>query len=77
LKLAAHVALVEGEDPRVRAFAETMLRDHARTAADLRQAAMTASLPPPTPGLSSDDAALLRALQGARGHDFDRAYARH
>ena len=74
--MAAEVALIQGEDPRVRAFAETMLRDHARTAETLRQAAMTAGLPPPTPGLSSDEAALLSALQGARGHDFDRAYAR-
>ena len=74
--LAAEVALIQGQDPRVRAFAETMLRDHARTAETLRQAAMTAGLPPPTPGLSSDEAALLSALQGARGQGFDRTYAR-
>ena len=74
--LAATVALIQAQDPRIRAFAETMLRDHARTAETLRQAAMTAGLPPPTPGLSGDEAALLSALQGARGHDFDRAYAR-
>ena len=74
--LAAAVALIQGADPRVRAFAETMLRDHARTAEDLRSAAMAAGLPPPPPGLSSDEAALLSGLQGVRGHDFDRAYAR-
>ena len=74
--LAAQVALVQGEDPRVRAFAGTMLRDHARTAADLRQAAVAAGLPPLPPGLSGDGAALLGALQGVRGHDFDRTYAR-
>ena len=74
--LAAEVALIQGQDPRVRAFAETMLRDHTRTAEDLRKAAMAAGLPPPPPGLSSDEAALLSALQGVRGQDFDRTYAR-
>jgi putative membrane protein len=72
--LAAEVALIQAQDPRIRAFAETMLRDHARTAEDFRKVAMAAGLPPP--GLSRDEAALLSALQGARGHDFDRAYAR-
>ena len=74
--LAAEVALIQGQDPRVRAFTETMLRDHARTAETLRHAAMTAGLPPPTPGLSSDEAAFLSALQGVRGQDSDRTYAR-
>lgn len=74
--LAAQVALVEGGDPRVKAFAATMLSDHARSAEALRQAAVAAGLPPPPPGLSGDGAALLGALQGERGSDFDRAYAR-
>lgn len=74
--LAARVALVEAKDPRVRAFAETMLRDHTRAADALRQAVMAAGLPPPEPGLSSDQAALLAGLQGLRGADFDKAYAR-
>lgn len=74
--LAAQVALVEGGDPRVKAFAATMLSDHARSAEALRQAAVAAGLPPPPPGLSGDVAALLGALQGARGHAFDRVYAR-
>ena len=74
--MAAEIALIQAQDPRVRAFAETMLRDHVRTDETIRQAAMTAGLPLPTPGLSSDEAALLSALQGARGHEFDRAYVR-
>ena len=48
--LAGEVALIQGQDPRVRAFAETMLRDHTRTAEDFRKAAMAAGLPPPPPG---------------------------
>ena len=53
-----------------------MLRDHARTAKTRRQTAITAGLPPPTPGLSSDEAPLLSTFQGVRGQDFDRTYAR-
>ncbi len=74
--LAAHVAVVEGQDPRVRAFAEEVIRDHSRLADDLRRAAVASGLPVPGPGMSSDQAALLSGLQGVRGAEFDRTYAR-
>lgn len=74
--LAATVALVEGQDPRVRAFAEGMIRDHTRLAEELRQAALASGLPPPKPGLSGDQALLLGSLQSVRGPAFDRTYAR-
>ncbi len=74
--LAAHVAEVQGENPRVRTFAKEMIKDHTRLATELRQAAAAAGLPPVPPGLSSDQASLLGGLQGARGKDFDNLYAR-
>ena len=74
--LAASVAAVQSQDPRVKAFAEEMVRDHTRLAGELRQAAAASGLPPPRPGLSSDQASLLSALQSVRGRDFDKAYAR-
>lgn len=74
--LAARIALIETRDPRVKAFAETMLKDHARTADDLRRAAAASGMAPPAPGLSADEAALLSGLQGVRGVEFDRTYAR-
>lgn len=74
--LAAHVAEVQGQDPRVRAFAEEMIRDHRRLIEDLRKAAMASELPPPEPGMSSDQARLLSSLQSLRGADFDKTYAR-
>ncbi len=73
--MAAQVALVEAQDPRVRSFAEAMLKDHARTAEALRRAATASGLPPPAPGMSSDEAALLSGLQGVRGAAFDKRYA--
>ena len=73
---AARVAMVEGVDPRVRAFAKQMINDHDFASKALRQAAAASAMPPLQPGMSSDQAALLGSLQSARGADFDRAYAR-
>ena len=74
--LAAHVAVVQAQDPRVRSFAETMIRDHMRLSEGLRKAAVSAGLPPPGSGISSDQAALLSGLQSLSGADFDKVYAR-
>jgi putative membrane protein len=74
--LAARVAAVEGQDPRVRTYAQEMIEDHTRLVEDLRLAAMASGLPPPEPGMSSDQASLLGSLQSVRGPDFDKTYAR-
>ena len=74
--LAAEVAMAQSRDPRVRAFAEAMIADHARLEQALRAAALASRLPAPEPGLSSDGASLLGALQSLRGQDFDKTYAR-
>ena len=74
--LAAHVAKVQGRDPRVQAFATDMIRDHTRLTEDLRQAALASGLQAPDAGLSSDEAALLSGLQSLRGVEFDKTYAR-
>jgi len=74
--LAATVAAAQSQDPRVRAFAEEMIKDHKRLNEDLRQAAMASGLPPPEPGMSTDQASFLASLQSVRGRDFDEAYAR-
>ncbi len=74
--LAANVAEIQAKNPRVRKFAEEMVRDHDRLAQDLRQAAKASGLPPLLSSMSSDQASLLSSLQGARGADFEKAYAR-
>ena len=74
--LAAHLAEVQGQDPRVRAFAAEMIQDHTRLTDDLRRAAQASGLQAPGSGMSSDEAALLSGLQGLRGAEFDKAYAR-
>jgi putative membrane protein len=74
--LAASVASVQGQDPRVRTFAREMIQDHSRLSEELNKAAAASGLPPPEPGMSSDQAMLLSSLQSVRGPDFDKAYAR-
>ena len=74
--MAAHLAEVQGQDPRVRAFAQEMVRDHTRLNEDLHKATMASGLPPPSSGMSSDQAALLSGLQGLSGAEFDKTYAR-
>jgi putative membrane protein len=37
---------------------------------------VASGLPAPDPGMSSDQAMLLSGLQGLRGRDFDKTYAR-
>ena len=74
--MAAHLADVQGKDVRVRTFAQAMIRDHTRLTEDLRQAVVASGLPSPDSGMSSDEAALLSGLQGLRGAEFDKAYAR-
>ena len=73
---AARVAVVEGQDPRIRAFARQMMRDHAQTSQALEQAALASGRAPPPPGLSGDGQQFLAQLQSLRGADFDKAYAR-
>ena len=74
--LAAHVAGAQGQDPRVQAFAKEMIREHMRSSEDLRHAALASGLQAPGSGMSGDEAALLSSLQGLRGAEFDRTYAR-
>jgi putative membrane protein len=74
--LEAQTVLATTRDPAIRAFAEHMIHDHGETTRALVQAAARSGLEPPPAGISSDQAALLGALQSLRGHDFDVAYLR-
>lgn len=72
--LEAQSATTESKDPQVRRFAEQMIRDHGTTSAAMRAAVSRSGLKPPQPGISSDQASLLAALQSARGANFDKLY---
>lgn len=72
--MEAYSALAESHDPRVRAYAQRMIRDHGDTSRALAQAATSAGLMPPTMAVGASQAPLLAALQSKRGADFDHAY---
>ena len=73
--LAGETADAQSQDPRVKAFAEQMIRDHTQSTENLKRAVAQAGLPPPQPGLG-DHAQMLAGIQGLTGPDFDRAYAK-
>lgn len=74
--MAGRVALTESHDPDIRAFAARMVQEHQAAFEALGQAAMGSGLKPPSTSVGGDQAMLLAALQGVRGAEFDRAYAR-
>jgi putative membrane protein len=73
---AAHDAMAQSHTARVQAFAKQMIEDHTRMSESLGRAVTAAGLPQPPLAMSSDQAAMLAALQGLRGAEFDQAYAR-
>jgi putative membrane protein len=74
--LAADTAIAQTHDPRVRAFAQRMITDHTATTKALREAAVTSGAPLPRKALTETGEKFLAQIQGDRGPDFDRAYAK-
>jgi putative membrane protein len=75
----ARLALERSRNPQVRAFAETMVRDHEavnRQAVELLQRlGVTPAAHPTSAALSTDSASERQRLAALQGQDFDRAYA--
>lgn len=74
--LESHTVLAQSTDPRIRAYAQMMIRDHGQTSTALQQATTQSGLKPPPQGLGADQAPLLASLQSLRGQEFDQAFAR-
>lgn len=74
--LEAQAALAQSTDPHVRAFAQAMIQAHTATSEALKSAAARAGLDTPAKAMSSDQAAMLSALQSRRGPEFDTMFAR-
>ena len=75
--LEAETALTQSHNPQVRAFAQQMLQNHARTSQSLAQATAASGLKPPPMSVGSDQAPLLAALQSVREPEFNKLYWRH
>ncbi len=74
--VAAQDALTQSQNPRIKAFAQEMVEAHTRTTEALKQAAVASGMTAPPSAMSSDQAAMVSAIQSLRGADFDKAYAR-
>ncbi|MFT4174210.1 MAG: DUF4142 domain-containing protein [Rhodocyclaceae bacterium] len=72
---ASKLAYVRADDAAIKRFAEQMVGDHTRLAAELKEIADSKGAQLPT-DLEKDQAALLKDLSQAKGAAFDRLYTR-
>jgi putative membrane protein len=70
---SSKMALKASSNPDVKAFAQEMIDDHTKASKGLKAAAKAASIKLPA-GSDAKNDALLAALEGKKGADFDRVY---
>lgn len=73
---ASRSAAERANNPAIRTYAETMLRDYTALGQELRALASRKGIVLPTAALSTD-AAELERIRNARGAEFDRMYVDH
>jgi putative membrane protein len=71
---SSKLALQKSSDPKIKAFANMMIKDHTKTTAATMAAAKKAGMTPPPPAPDAGITASLTELQNASGTDFDRLY---
>lgn len=69
------IAQTMAKDPKVRTFADDMIKDHSKGNTELATLAKTKGLAVPT-ALDSEHSAIVQKLSGKNGSDFDAAYAK-
>lgn len=78
---AAKQALAKSKTPAVRAFAETMVRDHAavndKALALVKELGVTPEANPTSAALSKQAAEMMKKLAPLNGQAFDRAYVQN
>lgn len=73
---SSQIVLQSTRDPRVRGFAQMMLRDHMNSTAKIKTAARQSGVPVKPPMLMPRQAQMISELRMARGADRDAAYVR-
>ena len=73
---SSRLQLAQGQDQRLRGFAQMMVTHHTKTSQDLMAAARAAGLRPPAPKLVEFQAEMLSRLSPLRGAEFDKEYRR-
>jgi putative membrane protein len=71
---SSQIAMRRAHDPRVRAMAAMLVRDHRRTTAEVAAAARAAGLRPRPPRLDARQRAMINQLNRTAARNFDRVY---
>ena len=70
------VAQSKSQDPKIKAFADRMVKDHGKANTELAEIAKGKGLDVPT-SLDAKHQAMVKTLSGKSGAEFDAAYAQH
>ena len=73
---SSRLAMQRSRNPRIRSYANMMVRDHSMTSQALMGGVQMAAMGGMAPGLDARHAAMLNQLASASGPQFDRLYAR-
>ncbi|WP_425230411.1 DUF4142 domain-containing protein [Sphingomonas sp.] len=73
-RTSSQVVLQTTRDPRIRAFAQMMLTDHAKSTNDVKHAAMASHVRPMPPVLTPAQAEMVAQLRAEQGAARDAAY---
>jgi putative membrane protein len=73
---AGKLALDKSKDPKIREFAERMVKDHTKAGAELESIAKAKGLAAPKT-LDAEHQAMVESLKSKSGQEFDHAYAVH
>ena len=71
---SSQIVLQSTQDPKIRAFAQQMIADHAKSTADVKAAAARSRVAAPPPALMPVQQELIAELQAASGPARDATY---
>ena len=71
---SSQIAVQKSQSPKIRQFANMLIKDHTKTTAATMKAAQKAGLTPTPPMLDAGMTASITELQNASPADFDRIY---
>ena len=71
---SSQLVLQSTSDAKVKNFANKMIKDHTKSTAMVKAAAMKDGMNPPPPALDADGQQMISQLQGATGADRDKMY---
>ena len=73
-KTSSQLVLKDAKSPKVRDFAQMMIKDHTQSTADVKAAAMADGLKPGAPKLMPEQAKMVAELKAAKPADREKLY---